>query len=153
MSSRFEDDYLQTFSDLGEFFSPRPGEKKLGQTVQNFVNFFSGSSGTALFEQDLQRVKDEGGAQFCLVGVPEDIGPRANLGRGGATAAFAAAMSAFLNMQSNRFFDGRECLFLGAVKTADLQVPSDIPRVTEDTCIIQTTVDTLAGRIALCCAR
>ena len=94
----------------------RDGETKLGQRVQLADHNLDLSSNLALAKQN--------GARFALIGIGEDIGPRANLGRGGATDAFDSAMGQFLNLQSNRFLSGQQCLVLGQINTQDLQLPN-----------------------------
>lgn len=92
---------------LATLFSPRPGEVKIGERVQ------------------LARSLDslaESNARFVLLGIPEDIGVRANHGIGGADTTWLPALSALLNMQSNAFMDGNEILVLGAF---DIAEPAD----------------------------
>jgi formiminoglutamase len=48
-----------------------------------------------------------------VVGIPEDIGVKANLGIGGTDSAWIPFLQAFLNIQSNDFFEGSEVLLLG----------------------------------------
>lgn len=69
---------IQLYGDgeLSRFFTARPGETKLGQTVQRI-------NGQTNFEESLKAAVEKG-AKFAILGVPEDIGPRANYGRGGA---------------------------------------------------------------------
>jgi formiminoglutamase len=55
-----------------------------------------------------------------LLGIPEDIGVRANHGRAGAGSAVHPAMDSFLNLHSNFFLDGSQIALLGEVHTADL---------------------------------
>lgn len=102
-----------THTDMASLVSVRNGETKLGQCVH-----------LANHEHPLETILVTArahGARFAIIGVSEDIGPRANLGRGGATDAFTASMHQWLNLQSNRFLSGTECLVLGQVNTADLQ--------------------------------
>jgi len=101
-----------THAEMAALVSPRAGETKLGQCVHLAHPEHS-------LETTLATAKAHG-AQFAIIGVGEDIGPRANLGRAGATNAFRAAMSQWLNLQSNRFLCGTECLVLGEIHTADL---------------------------------
>ncbi|AAN57170.2 formimidoylglutamase [Shewanella oneidensis MR-1] len=103
-----------TQADVASLVSPRAGETKIGQCVHL-------ANGEHSLESILATAKAHG-AQFAIVGVGEDIGPRANLGRGGATDAFTTSMRQWLNLQSNRFLSGTECLILGQVHTADLQL-------------------------------
>ena len=82
------------------------------------------------------------GVRFVILGIGEDIGPRANLGRGGATDAFDSAMAQFLNLQSNRFLSGNECLVLGQIKTEDLALPEN-----SETTQLRNHVDQLDERV------
>jgi formiminoglutamase len=59
-------------------------------------------------------------AKFVLLGLPEDIGVRANYGRGGAHAAWLPALHFLINMQSNDFLRGDEILILGHIDFSDL---------------------------------
>ncbi|MDP1842686.1 MAG: formimidoylglutamase [Sediminibacterium sp.] len=52
-------------------------------------------------------------AKFVLLGIPEDIGVKANGGIGGTDSAWLAFLHAFLNIQSNDFLEGGELLILG----------------------------------------
>lgn len=78
---------------LASYTNVREGEKKLGELVQS-------------------QIDDE--TRFVVMGICEDIGPRANGGNGGATHAFDAFLSKFLNMQSNHFLKGENIAILGA---------------------------------------
>lgn len=62
--------------------------------------------------------------RFALIGIPEDIGPRANLGRGGAYGAWSAFLRYFLNLQSNALLSGKDILVLGEVDCRDLMLDS-----------------------------
>jgi formiminoglutamase len=48
-----------------------------------------------------------------LLGIPEDIGVRANDGLGGADTAWKPTLKAFLNLQQNPFLKGEDVLVLG----------------------------------------
>jgi formiminoglutamase len=85
--------------------SSRAGETKLGERIQ-----FTISEKT----------------QFVILGVSEDIGPRANNGNGGANNAFSAFLSKFLNMQSNRFLSGENVTIIG-----EIQVESSVADVSK----------------------
>jgi formiminoglutamase len=60
-------------------------------------------------------------AQYVLVGIPEDIGVKANLGMGGADTNWIPFLSEFLNTQSNDFFTGENVLLLGHFDFGDLK--------------------------------
>lgn len=62
-------------------------------------------------------------AKFVIVGIPEDIGVKANYGVGGTSTAWNAFLEAFVNVQSNDFLEGSDILVLGYFdfsKMADL---------------------------------
>ena len=105
MSFYFE--YFNT-ENLSQLFSVREGEEKLGQKVR--VN------STPI---DLN-------GKFVIIGVAEDIGPRANLGFAGAEAGFNAFITRFLNVQSNRFLNGSEIIVYGVVRSSETFSNSDL---------------------------
>ena len=63
--------------------------------------------------------------KFVLIGIPEDIGIRANMGRGGAHTAWKPALDSFLNQQSNVFLNGKDCCLLGHIFVEDLMEKSN----------------------------
>lgn len=115
--------YLNLFSTthLSALLNTREGETKLGQVVQL-------PDASVDLASNLAQAKAKG-ARFAIIGIGEDIGPRANLGRGGANDAFDSAMGQFLNLQSNRFLSGEQCLVLGQVDSQDLQLPANASAV------------------------
>ncbi len=108
--------YLKQYSasDLLEFFTPREGETKLGQTIDLGLTGLENTEG-----------------EFVLIGIPEDIGPRANFGNIGAYNAWEAFLSKFLSMQSNDFLSGETIILGGAVKLDDLQLKAHKASVSE----------------------
>lgn len=52
-------------------------------------------------------------APYVLIGIPEDIGVKANFGTGGADTTWFPFLNSFLNIQSNDFLKGEEVLLLG----------------------------------------
>ena len=94
-----------TPDDLRALTAVRPGEVRIGERA-----------GTL----------DEGGqvpagARIALLGVPEDIGVRANGGRPGARGMWKALLPRLLNMQSNAFVDGAAFVVAGRVDVRDLR--------------------------------
>lgn len=87
----------------------RAGELKVGQMVTIADEF-----------TDLNLTS----CRYALIGIPEDIGPRANLGRGGATGAWNAFLSSFLSLQSNALMTASDVLVLGEVDCRDLMKAS-----------------------------
>ncbi len=77
-------------------------ETKLGEKIQVIKN-----------ENELEISLKETPAKYVVIGVPEDIGIRANHGIGGANTAWMPFLQSFLNIQSNDFLDGNEILVLG----------------------------------------
>jgi len=79
----------------------RDKETKLGETVQCCEN---------------DRWEDcllQSAAKFILIGIPEDIGVRANLGVGGTASLWQPALKSLLNVQDTEKLNGRELLVLG----------------------------------------
>jgi formiminoglutamase len=60
-------------------------------------------------------------AKYVLLGIPEDIGVRANFGTGGTDSLWIPFLSSFLNLQSNDFMSGEEVLLLGHFDFGDLK--------------------------------
>lgn len=85
--------------DIKPLLTLRDGEVRLGERIQ--------------FVDQLDDIR-QSDAQFVLLGIPEDIGVRANFGVGGTQTAWLPALRAFLNLQSNSFLSGSEILLLGA---------------------------------------
>lgn len=61
------------------------------------------------------------GTRVAILGVPEDIGVRANMGRPGARRMWRAFLPRFLSMQSNPFLDGTAICIAGTVDVRDLR--------------------------------
>ena len=60
-------------------------------------------------------------AKYVLVGIPEDIGVKANHGIGGADTNWIPFLQEFLNLQSNDFFTGENVLLLGHFDFGDMK--------------------------------
>lgn len=94
--------------ELGKITSHRSGEVKFGEkmlTVPKGV--------------DTIDFLNECKAKFVLLGIPEDIGVRANFGRIGAASAWESAIKSIANIQHNRFCKGSQLLVLGSLNVAD----------------------------------
>jgi len=85
--------------------SPREGEVRLGERV-----------GAA----DAAGTLPEG-TRVAVLGVPEDVGVRANLGRPGARRMWRTFLPRFLNMQSNAFLDGARVAIAGSVDVREVR--------------------------------
>ena len=87
----------------------RKFETKLGERMEFISNNDMGDS------------LKESKAKFVLVGIPEDIGIKANGSVGGADTVWLPFLQKFLNIQSNDFLDGGEILLLGHFDFGDIQ--------------------------------
>ena len=96
-------------SQIDDITRKRFGESKIGEEVIVI-------SDVTRWEDDLEN----NDSKFVIIGIPEDIGVRANLGRGGAHTAWKPALDSFLNQQSNQFLNGKECCVLGHIFVDDL---------------------------------
>lgn len=91
-------------SDLAKITNFRNGEVKFGEKMitipkeENITDFI------AICE-----------AKYVILGIPEDVGIRANLGRSGAHSAWESAIQSIANIQHNRFCKGNSVLILGQV--------------------------------------
>lgn len=92
-----------TSQELLQLTRERAGETKLGQTLRVATDF-----------SDLHTFSQQG-CQFAIIAVSEDIGPRANLGRGGAFAGWQAFLSQFVNLQDNMYLRGEHVAILGQI--------------------------------------
>ncbi|WP_127020281.1 formimidoylglutamase [Rheinheimera mangrovi] len=103
-------------ASLAAFQQLREGETRLGQVLHY-------ADPVLPLAEALTAAKQQGCA-FVLLGVPEDIGPRANLGQGGSDLGWQAFIRKFINLQHNEFLDGSQILLLGELNCADLQQQS-----------------------------
>lgn len=103
----YEHSYIQKLT------RKRAGETKLGECVETISS------------KDIEQALKNSKAKFVLLGIPEDIGVRANFGRGGAHTAWQPALSNILNIQNNEFIDGSELLVLGHIEVDDLMQTSE----------------------------
>lgn len=77
-------------------------ETKLGERVQVISN-------SSRLEESLQSTD----SNYIVLGIPEDIGVKANGGIGGTDSAWLSFLNAFLNIQSNDFLEGSNIMILG----------------------------------------
>ena len=97
-----------TMNDLAKITNHRSGEIKFGEkmlTVPKGVDVIT-------FLQNSE-------AKYVLVGIPEDIGVRANFGRPGAASAWDTAIKSIANIQHNRFCKGNQIIVLGQVNVCE----------------------------------
>lgn len=108
-------DRLQVYTqaEILALVNQREGETKLGEKVRVY-----GHSEDAPLTESLKTSP----AKFVLLGIPEDIGVRANHGVGGTASAWPVALKTLLNTQSNAFLSGEEILVLGHF---EIEEPAD----------------------------
>lgn len=96
--------------DILSLTKVRRFETKLGERIRHL-------------EQDGEwpEVLQQSPARYVLVGIPEDIGVKANLGMGGADTSWLPFLNAFLNTQSNDYLLGDEILLLGHFDFGDIK--------------------------------
>lgn len=97
-----------TLNDLAKVTSHRSGEVKFGEKMQIIPKGADVASYLSTCE-----------ARYVLLGIPEDIGIRANFGRPGAATAWETAIIAIANIQHNRFSKGNNLLVLGQIDVSD----------------------------------
>ena len=71
-------------------------------------------------------------AQYVIFGIPEDVGVRANLGKGGSDSAWFSFLDAFLNIQSNDFLSGENILVAGHFDFNEEQKLINVNAATEE---------------------
>lgn len=89
---------------INSLFQARANETKWGQTILNIQNSNN-------WQEELQNSM----ATYVVLGLPEDIGIRANLGKSGADKTFDIAIKSILNIQQNKFQDASKVLLLGHI--------------------------------------
>jgi formiminoglutamase len=95
--------------ELISLTNPRRFETKMGERIQ-----------TAKVGE-WPNVLEQSSAKYVLVGIPEDIGVRANIGIGGADTNWYPFLNSFLNIQSNDFCTGEDILLLGHFDFGDIK--------------------------------
>lgn len=89
---------------IDSLFNAREHETKWGQSIQTIND-------ATRWQEELQTSM----ASYVILGLPEDIGIRGNLGKPGADKTFELAISSLLNIQQNKFQDASKVLLLGHV--------------------------------------
>ncbi|EJL65743.1 formimidoylglutamase [Flavobacterium sp. CF136] len=97
-----------TINDLAKVTNHRSGEIKFGEKMiiipkgADKINFLK-----------------ESDAKYVLLGIPEDIGVRANYGRPGTASAWESAIKSIANIQHNRFSKGSQIIVLGHINVSE----------------------------------
>ncbi|HET9056745.1 MAG TPA: formimidoylglutamase [Chitinophagaceae bacterium] len=104
--------YLKIYNkqDILSITRIRRFETKVGERLQIIEN-------PAQLEAGIEKST----ARYVLVGIPEDIGIKANHGVGGADSCWMNFLQSFFNIQSNDFFTGDDVLMLGHFDFDDLK--------------------------------
>ncbi|MBS1638560.1 MAG: formimidoylglutamase [Bacteroidetes bacterium] len=104
--------YLKVYNrqDVQSITKIRRFETKLGERLQVLSNPLN-------IEESLK----QSSAKFVLIGIPEDIGVKANYGTGGTETAWLPFLQSFVNIQSNDFLDGNEILLLGHFNFSEIE--------------------------------
>lgn len=97
-----------TPSDLAKVTNHRSGEIKFGEKMMTIPK----GTDPLLFLETTE-------AKYVVLGIPEDIGIRANYGRPGAASAWKSAIKNIANIQHNRFCKGSQILILGQINVSD----------------------------------
>ncbi len=87
----------------------RKYETKIGEVIQTISD-----------ANDVEQSLQQSDANFVLVGVPEEIGIKANQAGGANGSAWHSFLTSFLNIQSNDFFEGSNMLLLGHLNFAGI---------------------------------
>ncbi len=95
---------VYTKEKIESLFNAREHETKWGQEILHIKNVDA-------WQEELQNSK----ASYVILGLPEDIGIRANLGKTGAEKTFEYVISALLNIQNNKFQNASKVLLLGHI--------------------------------------
>ncbi len=99
-----------TREDILSVTKIRRFETKLGERLQNIKP-----------QDDWQEAIRHSTAKYVVLGIPEDIGIKANYGIGGADTAWLPFLNNFLNIQSNDFLPGDNILLLGHFDFGDIK--------------------------------
>lgn len=116
---------VYTKKQVLSYVQAREGETKLGEVV------------TCLEDGANLEALAHNASKFVLIGIPEDFGVRANLGRSGTQTAFEWALKALLNTQSNCFFNPEQLLVLGAFDFSELYINHKDATVSELRTIVE----------------
>ena len=97
-----------TMNDLAKITNHRSGEIKFGEKM---ITVPKGADAMSFLQNSE--------AKYVIVGIPEDIGIRANFGRPGAASAWETAIKNIANIQHNRFCKESQIIVLGQVNVCE----------------------------------
>jgi len=125
-------------SYLDALIGKRPGETKLGERMQTLHEYS--------WEEELHNSD----ARFALLGIPEDIGVRANYGKGGTQTMWEPALRAIANVQDTKGLDGDDLLLMGAFDFTEMMEETegaDVNRLRQTVVHIDEAVSALVQKI------
>lgn len=96
-------------TDLAKITNHRSGEIKFGEKMITIPK-----------EADIESFLKISEAKYVLLGIPEDVGIRANNGRTGAASAWESAIKNIANIQHNRFCKGSQIIVLGRIDVGEI---------------------------------
>lgn len=99
-----------TRADIRSLTGTRRFETKLGERIQWIK-----------MPGDWKELLKQSTARYIVIGIPEDIGIKANYGIGGADTTWLPFLNAFLNVQSNDYLPGENILLLGHFDFTDIK--------------------------------
>jgi formiminoglutamase len=100
--------------DIEHLTRKRTNEIKIGEDVQLLHD-----------EKNWEDELKNSNCKYVLLGIPEDVGVKANYGRGGAHTAWKPALDSFLSQQSNEFLNGKNICVLGHIYVDDVMEKSE----------------------------
>lgn len=92
------------YKDINKLTQLRSGEVKFGEKVYTLPENTKNYDAIANCN-----------AKYVLLGIPEDIGVKANYGRTGTSSAFHDTLKSLINFQHNKFCKGSTILVLGEI--------------------------------------
>ena len=95
-------DFVRFYSEkeLAKLTSARAGEEKLGAAVKTVSNW-----------EELKNTQ----SKYVLLGIPEDIGVRANHGKPSTRDAWVTGLQSFCNIQNNHLTHAENLIVLGEI--------------------------------------
>ncbi len=96
-------------TDLAKITNHRSGEIKFGEKMITIPK-----------EANVESFLKASEAKYVLLGIPEDVGIRANNGRAGAASAWDCAIKNIANIQHNRFCKGNQIIVLGKIDVFEI---------------------------------
>ena len=100
-------------SHLAKITNHRSGEIKFGEKMHTIPK-----------DENIENYLAICPAKYVVIGIPEDIGIRANFGRPGAASAWESAIKSIANIQHNKFCKGSNVLILGSLDFSEEMLES-----------------------------